>query len=234
MQTLSNYDRSKLKSSTSQNLRIIALGDSIIYGYGDYIGGGWVERLRRKWMGQENPSHILYNLGIRGDTVVKVSQRLEAEFRRRGELLRKEPDLIILSVGVNDSVRKGNPRGKLFTEFEIFEEQLNYLLDTAAALSKVVFVGMVPVDESKMPFSEYFYFDRADQYHYKQATKEACQQRNIPYLDIFDLWMIMGEDWLTSRLAPDGLHPNVKGYETLLENVLNWQPFLDLDLKSGL
>ena len=228
MQTISGSSRTKLVAQQNKNLRIIALGDSIIYGYGDYIGGGWVERLRREWMSQENPSHILYNLGIRGDTVGKVSQRLEAEFRRRGELLRKEPDLIILSVGVNDSPRKGNPRGKLFTEFEVFEEKLASLLDRAADLTKVLFIGMVPVDETKMPFSGYFYFNRADQYRYKQAIKTACQQRNIPYLDIFDLWTIRGEDWISARLAPDGLHPNVKGYESLLEDVTNWQPFLEL------
>ncbi|MER3478464.1 MAG: G-D-S-L family lipolytic protein, partial [Leptolyngbya sp. ERB_1_2] len=31
-------------------LRILALGDSIVYGFGDPVGGGWVERLRRRWM----------------------------------------------------------------------------------------------------------------------------------------------------------------------------------------
>ncbi|MGF1490497.1 MAG: GDSL-type esterase/lipase family protein [Prochloraceae cyanobacterium] len=228
MQIISDSNRGKLLARGSKTLRIIALGDSIIYGYGDYTGGGWVERLRRKWMAREDGGHILYNLGIRGDTAAKVSQRLEAEFRRRGELLRKEPDLIILSVGVNDSPRKGKPNGKLFTEFASFEDKLARLLDTAADLSQVLFVGMVPVDESKMPFSNYFYFNRADQYRYKQATKEACQQRNIPYLDIFDLWTIRGEEYILSRLASDGLHPNVKGYETILEQVLSWQPFREL------
>ena len=90
---------------------------------------------------------------------------------------------------------------------------------------------MVPVDETKMPFSGYFYFNRADRYRYKQATKDACQQRNIPYLDIFDLWTLRGENWISSRLAPDGLHPNVKGYESLLEDVLSWQPLMELEFK---
>jgi len=31
-------------------LRVTAFGDSLIYGYGDPINGGWVEQLRRQWM----------------------------------------------------------------------------------------------------------------------------------------------------------------------------------------
>ncbi|HAC63569.1 MAG TPA: G-D-S-L family lipolytic protein, partial [Cyanothece sp. UBA12306] len=47
---------------------------------------------------------------------------------------------------------------------------------------------------------------------------------NIPYLDIFDLWLGRGENWWRSRLSSDGLHPNVAGYEALFNNIINWQP----------
>ncbi len=54
--------KTSVKSSTANKaLRIIAIGDSLIYGYGDSEGGGWVERLRRKWMESEQ-DHVLYNL----------------------------------------------------------------------------------------------------------------------------------------------------------------------------
>ena len=60
---------SQLESKTHQPLRIIAIGDSVVYGYGDYIGGGWVERLRRQWMSPVSKDRVLYNLGVRGDRV---------------------------------------------------------------------------------------------------------------------------------------------------------------------
>ena len=204
-------------------LRIIAVGDSLIYGFGDPVGGGWVERLRRQWMHPDEAGHALYNLGIRGNGVAQVQRRLEHEFRYRGELRNRFPDLIVLSVGVNDSTRVGRPDGRLFTEFEQFQAQLASLLDQARQLCPVLFVGMTPVDESKMPFLNCLYYSHTDQYHYKEATRMACEARRIPYLDIFDLWMRRGESWVSSRLGPDGLHPNVRGYEALLEDVLNWQ-----------
>jgi lysophospholipase L1-like esterase len=147
------------------------------------------------------------------------------EFRQRGELRNRLPDMIILSVGVNDSPRVGRRDGRTLTDFGTFMAQLADLLDRAQQLCPVMFVGMTPVDESKMPFLDCLYYDRTEQYRYKEATRIACKLRRIPYLDIFELWMERGESWVKSRLCPDGLHPNVKGYEALLEDVLDWEPF---------
>ncbi|MDA0866715.1 MAG: GDSL-type esterase/lipase family protein, partial [Cyanobacteria bacterium] len=93
----------------SKPKRIVAVGDSLVYGYGDPEGGGWVERLRRRWLQPETPGHAVYNLGVRGDGVKLVAQRLDSEFRYRGELRNRLPDVVMLSVGVNDSARVGKP-----------------------------------------------------------------------------------------------------------------------------
>ena len=37
----------KLPQLSNRPLRLVALGDSTIYGFGDPEGGGWVERLRQ-------------------------------------------------------------------------------------------------------------------------------------------------------------------------------------------
>ncbi len=204
-------------------LKIVALGDSLIYGFGDPLGGGWVERLRRQWMMEsETTGHVLYNLGIRGNRVAQVSDRLENEFRQRGELRHNSPDAILLSVGVNDSARLGRPHGRLFTAKDVFAHQIEELLDQANQLCSVFFIGMVPVDETKMPFMDCFYYNHQDQYLYKEITRLACEARNIPYLDIFDLWTRRGDLWFRSRLCADGLHPNVSGYESLFEDVISW------------
>jgi lysophospholipase L1-like esterase len=228
MQTIAPPDVEKILQPALQPLKVVALGDSLVYGFGDTEGGGWVDRLRRQWMASEVANHVLYNLGIRGDRACQVLERLEQEFRYRGELRNRVPDRIILSVGVNDSARLGRPDGRLFTNFEHFQSQIGILLDRARQLCPVFFVGMVPVDEDKMPFLDCFYFNHFDQYRYKEATKRACAVREIPYLDIFDLWMGRGEDWRRTRLGPDGLHPNIQGYRSLWEDVITWQPIAKL------
>mgnify|MGYP006272628897 CR=1 FL=1 len=54
--------------------KLIVLGDSGVYGWGDPEEGGWCERLRRHWMGlPEAP--VLYPLGVRGDGLELRRQR---------------------------------------------------------------------------------------------------------------------------------------------------------------
>jgi lysophospholipase L1-like esterase len=230
MQTAAAFLRSR-PTPTIQSLKIVALGDSLIYGFGDPVGGGWVERLRRSWMEPHSPGHALYNLGVRGDGVKQVACRLEDEFRNRGEIRNRLPDLIILSVGVNDSARLSRPDGRNFTDFDEFQTEMANLLNRAQRLCPVLFVGMVPVDEAQMPFLDCLYYNHADQYRYKEATRLACQAAQIPSLDIFSRWLERGEDWCRAQLSQDGLHPNVLGYQALLEEVLQWKPFLERVLR---
>ncbi|MEO1093775.1 MAG: GDSL-type esterase/lipase family protein [Cyanobacteria bacterium J06638_28] len=208
--------------------RIVAVGDSLVYGYGDPEGGGWVERLRRRWLQPESPGHAIYNLGVRGDGVQQVARRLEQEFLTRGEFRNRVPDLILLSVGMNDSARIGKPTGRPFTPLEVFEAEMAKLLDEASSLCPVLFVGMPPVWVEQMPFSEVLYYNHQDQFRYKEITAQACRQRQVPYLDIFTLWLERGEHWWRSRLASDGLHPNTAGYQALLKDITVWTPFQKL------
>ncbi|MEL6223142.1 MAG: GDSL-type esterase/lipase family protein [Cyanobacteria bacterium J06627_8] len=203
-------------------LRWIAIGDSTVYGFGDPEGGGWVERLRRRWMLPNSPGHALYNLGVRGNGVRHVAHRLDAEFRCRGELRNQVPDLIVLSVGINDSARAGSHQARYITELDVFQHEMSQLLDHATALCPVLFVGMTPVDESRMPFADCLYYNHMDQHAFKELTRDACEQRHIPYLDIFDIWLSRGELWWRSHLSADGLHPNSLGYKALLQDFLQW------------
>ncbi len=209
--------------------KVIVLGDSIVYGYGDLTGGGWVERLKRQWM-VDGP--VLYNLGVRGDRTKDVFVRLEQEYSVRGELRNQYPDLIIFSIGVNDTARLGKPNGKTFTSQEDFQQHIEKLLELGSRLCQVVFVGMIPVDESRMPFLSSLYYSQAVQYRYKEITREACLARDIPYLDLFEAWQERGQDWMSLHLGEDGLHPNSIGYQKILEEVGNWEPIRQIASQS--
>ncbi|MGD1852177.1 MAG: GDSL-type esterase/lipase family protein [Cyanophyceae cyanobacterium] len=220
--------KDRFRPKVNQPLKIIAIGDSIVYGYGDISGGGWVERLRRQWMHPNSSGNVLYNLGVRGDKVDQVAARLEMEFRGRGELRNQAPDRLILSVGTNDSPRVGRAQGKPMTLPCEFQGAMASLLETASRLCPVYFVGMVPVVPTQMPFMDCLYYSHADQFAYKEITRELCAQRHIPYLDVFDLWMGRGAHWLEHRMGPDGLHPNDAGYESLWQDVNGWEAIATL------
>ncbi len=52
-----------------------------------------------------------------------------------------------------------------------------------------------------MPFLDCLYYNHADQYRYKEATRIACAKRRIPYLDIFERWMGRSENSRRKRLS---------------------------------
>ncbi|HSM83390.1 MAG TPA: GDSL-type esterase/lipase family protein [Nodosilinea sp.] len=212
-----------LKQSHPQ--KVLVLGDSLVYGFGDSEGGGWVERLRRLTMAPGQPGAVFYNLGVRGDGVGQVKQRLNHEFRNRGELRNRVPDLIVLSVGINDSARVGSALGRHRTDFDAFAAQMQDLLAEARQLCPVLFVGMTPVNEQAMPFSEVLFYSHSDQWRYGEATRLACNSLNIPYLDVLNLWLERGEPWRLRLISADGLHPNVAGYRALLQDILAWDAF---------
>jgi len=207
--------------------KVIAIGDSLIYGYGDSEGGGWVDRLRLGWMNPEQPGPVLYNLGIRGDGVRQVAKRLASEFGDRGELRHRTPDVLVLSVGVNDSARAGRPTGRPVTAIDLFEREMEQLLTQASSLCPVYFVGMVPVNEAAMPFAKVLYFTHAEQVRYRDVTQRLCAAQGIPYLDLYEQWTQQDAHWVSDRLCTDGIHPNPLGYRTILESVADWQPFME-------
>jgi lysophospholipase L1-like esterase len=121
----------------------------------------------------DSVGHVLYNLGVRGDRTQQISQRLEVEFRHRGEIRNRVPDLIILSVGVNDTPRLRSTMGRNYTDFSKFESEIATLLDQAQQLCPLLFVGMVPVDEAKMPFLDCLFSNTATKkQHGKLVNKD--------------------------------------------------------------
>ncbi|MGB3137545.1 MAG: GDSL-type esterase/lipase family protein [Nodosilinea sp.] len=215
--------------------KVLVLGDSLVYGFGDPEGGGWVERLRRLTMAPGRDGAVFYNLGVRGDGVSQVKQRLDHEFRYRGELRNRVPDLIVLSVGINDSARVGHTLGRNRTDFDEFQEDMNDLLTQSRQLCPVLFVGMTPVNEQAMPFSEVLHYTHNDQWRYREATRLGCTSHSVPYLDVLNLWLNRGESWWLPLISADGLHPNVAGYRALLDDILTWNAFQTaVDLPAGL
>ena len=206
--------------------KVIAIGDSLVYGYGDSEGGGWVDRLRLSWMDPECPGPIFYNLGVRGDGVVQVAKRLEQEFCDRGELRHRKPDVLVLSIGVNDSARAGRPTGRPVTAIDVFEREMEQLLAQANQLCPVYFVGMVPVNEAAMPFANILHFSHVEQMRYRDITRRLCEKHQVPYLDLYEQWIQHDEHWISDRLCTDGIHPNPLGYRTILETIKAWEPFM--------
>ena len=204
--------------------KLVALGDSGVFGWGDPLEGGWCERLRRHWM--ELPGGpVLYNLGVRGDGLERLAARLSAEVGCRGELRRQLPQGILLGIGLNDTARVGRPDGRPQLDAEGFLFGLQQLLHKTKEIAAVHVIGLTPVEESAMPYAGVLWYSLADIRRYEALLEEACLEANVPFLPLLE-GLLADSDW-PLWLTNDGLHLNSEGHRRVFERVRSWPALLD-------
>ena len=203
--------------------KLIVVGDSGVYGWGDPEEGGWCERLRRHWMGLPD-GPVLYPLGVRGDGLERVAARLEPEVLCRGELRRQTPHGILLAVGLNDTARVGRADGRPQLDADAFLFGLQQLLIRARQIAPVLVLGLTPVDEAAMPYAEVLWYGLEQVRRYEGLLEEACLEADVPFLPLLE-GLLADPRWL-QWLGPDGLHLNTDGHRAVYERVRQWPALL--------
>jgi lysophospholipase L1-like esterase len=204
--------------------KLIVMGDSGAYGWGDPDHGGWCERLRRHWMGLPD-GPVIYNLGVRGDGLERVAARLGPEVGARGELRRQRPQGILLSVGLNDTARVGRRDGRPQLAPEAFLFGLQQLLREAQELAPVLVLGLSPVLEEAMPFAEVLWYSLEAVRHYEALLEEACLEADVPFLPL--LGHFLADPRWGQCLEPDGIHLNAEGHRRIHQALASWPALLD-------
>jgi lysophospholipase L1-like esterase len=203
--------------------KLIVLGDSGVYGYGDPEEGGWCERLRRHWMGLPD-GPVLYPLGVRGDGLERVAARWQAEFQSRGELRRQQPQGILLSVGLNDTARVGRPDGRPQLDADAFLFAVQQLLRQLKATGPVLVMGLTPVDEAVMPYADVLWYSLEHIRRYESLLEEACMEADVPFLPLLN--DLLAEPHWLQWVGPDGLHLNSEGHQWIYGRVKQWPALL--------
>ena len=199
--------------------QLVVIGDSGVLGWGDRLAGGWCERLRLSWM-QLPEAPVVYPLGVRGDGLERVNARWRTEWACRGELRRKMPDAVLLSVGLNDTARVGSRDGRQQLTPEAFVFGLSQLLDEIRQSASVMVMGMTAVDEHVMPYAECLWYSNNDIEAMEAAAAEACRDIDVPFLSLHGD-MLAEPDWLT-WMEPDGIHLNSDGHGWIERKISAW------------
>ncbi|MFH1838254.1 MAG: SGNH/GDSL hydrolase family protein [Candidatus Kuenenbacteria bacterium] len=196
--------------------RICIFGDSIT---SDelYLGyDNWVTKLR-KYIGKDGKNSII-NLGIVGETTKGLIERIDVESKAR------EPDIIIIKIGENDSRFNNMTEYSVETSITNFENNIHKIINICRKYTqKIIFIGNLPTNESKtMPtiWSDTEYFTNKSLKKYDKIIKSVCEKKRIFFLELFDNWI--KKDYKKLLDKKDGLHPNAKGYEEIFKSVKNF------------
>jgi lysophospholipase L1-like esterase len=192
---------------------IVAFGGSNLFGLVDPEGGGYIGRLK-VWHEKKDINNRVFNLGISGDTTAGILKRLipEASIRK--------PDIILITTGLNDTIRAVNKTAPTRTPLSKFRENISDLINQAKAIADVAFISAFPVDEEKtiplVSSDKRINFLLSDAITYTNAVKEICEEDKVAYLDIFNDWLQKDyKQWLFR----DGLHANSIGHIIIFEEL---------------
>ena len=188
-------------------MNICISGDSITKGFYDDEKGGWVNRLK-----EARQEDKIFNLGISGDTINELLERFEKDVSG------KNPNMIIFSIGINDSIYIMK-EDRNFVSFDEFIKNIRKLAEKARKFcEKIVFVGLVPVDESlvaPMPWEPELYYLNKEIEKYDEAIREICKEEEVKLIDINQ--EMKKTDY--KEMLSDGIHPNAKGHQWLAEKI---------------
>jgi len=200
--------------------QILIFGDSITYGAWDKEGG-WVQRLR-KFLDEKNlidsdSYYLVYNLGVSGNNSKDLLERFEFETKQR--LKENEETIIIFAIGINDSQFIHSKKDNHRVPIGKFKDNIQKLIKlTQKFSSKIIFVGLTPVDETKttpIPWSTDKSYKNEYIQKYNETIKNICDENKIYFIEIFEKLKEMSYQ----ELLEDGLHPNSEGHQKIFEIV---------------
>lgn len=198
-------------------MKICVFGGSATWGEDDSVSGGWVTLLRNHLA----TKHIYtYNLGISGDTTSEMVSRAEDEAKMR------KPDVIIFSIGLNDSALIA-PQHTPRVSIDQFHKNLTSLLTIGQIFTqRVIFVGPTSVIEAKttpITWDKEKFYTNASAQLFNESLKMFCASHQLTFISIANI--------LTpSDIASDGLHPSTEGHQKIYEVV---RPVVEKMLSSN-
>lgn len=182
--------------ATAETVRIVALGDSLTAGYGLQTEDGFVPRLQA-FLDDKNVDAMIVNAGVSGDTSAGGLERVNWA-------LQGEVHGMILALGANDMLRGFSPK--------LTKENLSQIIEIA--IEKDIDVLLVGVEATQN-------FGPTYKASFDALYAELEATYGVPLYDNF-LGAISRDrtiEEMRPYLQPDGLHPNVKGVQMIVDEI---------------
>ncbi|WP_173933585.1 arylesterase [Chelativorans sp. Marseille-P2723] len=176
---------------SAEPLRIVGFGNSLMAGYQLAPGEGFTERLEQA-LRDRGYNVSVANAGVSGDTTSGGLARLDWS-------VPDDTDLVILELGGNDMLRGLPPQ----TVEKNLEEMIQRLKERDV---QILLIGMYAAPNLGTDYQEAF----------NAIYPRLAQKHDLPLVPFFLDGVV--ED--ASMQLEDRIHPNAKGVEKMVENVL--------------
>lgn len=212
---------------------IVALGDSVTNG----VRSGEVdEEDTFRHLVQTELSRLtgqkfkVINASVNGDITTTALLRLQ------GDVLVHKPDYVTVMFGVNDAGYYRPDTDSMADTPRVSEEEFRKNIEII--IDEIQKSGAIPIMLTPLPMNEFYphrdfpaYVQNGLNYlvdRYANVIREICSKRG---LHLVDLNKIFASDPNTSRLVPDGIHPNKCGHRFIADILISY--FLEEILKKS-
>jgi lysophospholipase L1-like esterase len=208
------------QNAKTEELHLLAIGDSIIRGVGAGPNENFVSQFSTKLAEQTNKQVTFDNQGINGITSGELNELVQGG--RFDELI-KQSDIVTINVGGNDVLRMA--RGQNFrTVIQDYDQlQTSFSKNLNEITTRITKVN----PKATIVFLELYNPIHPDDQMYSIADKmlpkwnlhiyEVANQ--IPDSIVIETTKVINGDKL-QNLSPDGVHPNVAGYTAISEQIM--------------
>lgn len=207
-----------------KELRLVALGDSLTYGYGVLSHVSFPARLAEELPKKLGDIHWkIYNQGINGETT------REARLRLKSSVLRLKPHICTILLGSNDSALN---EGQYRTPWE-YEKNLRCIISELLAEKHGDALGggfCLPILITPPPVvdTDFYPFTTTDRLaFFADIVRKLATEYHLPLVDVFqtftDIQKNQGFAAYESLFQFDGVHWSNHGYDVfypLLEKTL--------------
>jgi acyl-CoA thioesterase I len=181
---------SAMLSPGAQACRLAVLGDSLAAGYGVAETEAFPVRLEQALKAHGVDCAVL-NAGVSGDTSAGGLARLDW-------VLADQPTHLLVELGGNDALRA--------LPVEELRENINQIIETAKGRGvQVILAGMLAPPNLGRSYTEDF----------KRVYLDLARAHDVPLYPFF-LDGVVLQDGL---MQPDGIHPNARGVDVIVERI---------------
>lgn len=191
----------------------IFIGDSIVYGIGDYESNGYTSMFKHMIMGLDQStscSNYVHIAAYPGSTSNDIASRIDAildSFTFEGV-----NNIAVLSIGVNDTQTIEN---KQKVDIKIYEENIKKIIESVRKHnSNIQILGLTRIEsEGRFYLKSGKFMDNRIIDKYDELLQNICVKEDVKYIKMSDA--LEKDDFI------DGLHPNNEGHKKIYNNVLN-------------
>lgn len=172
---------------TEHQVDVVAIGDSLTYGFPFSPKASWVESLNDLF-----PRGVV-NQGSCGDTTGGMLSRF------REDVLLYQPEYVIIMGGTNDILCHHPIQDLIYN--------MKKMIERAQREEIMPVVGIpIPCDdrEAELLLNEY----RSELY-------ELCEMKDLPILDFYQVMVKPQGQGIIPRFYSDGIHPSLSGYKVM-------------------